>query len=92
MYLALPLYRRDSVDGRVPAAAGGGELAPNGKDAAAGSRAADSDAASASESDSEVEDGEARRPRGDVHARDGGATLHGIVRRTAKLADDRHDP
>ena len=90
VYLALPLYQRDSAGGRVPAVSGGGQ-APNGKDAAAGTRAADSDAASASESDSQGEDGEAGRAHGHDHARDGGVTLHGIVRRTAKLADDRRE-
>ena len=50
---------------------------------------ADRDAVSPSESDSEDEHGQPGGTQGHDQARDGGVTLHGVVRRTAKLADDR---
>ena len=104
MYLALPLYQRDLTDGRVPttaepatAGASDGAAQPaNGKPGQDGNsvagpavREAADGGASGSGSDSEDDrDGAAGR-RGSDGARDGGVTLHGVVRRTAKLADDR---
>ena len=53
--------------------------------------AADDDAASGSETDSKDDGngGAAGRAGAGDGPRDGGVTLHGVVRRTAKLADDR---
>jgi len=55
--------------------------------------AADDEAASGLETDSDDEDtGTAGRAGAGDGPRDGGVTLHGVVRRTAKLADDRRAP
>ena len=105
MYLALPLYQRDSAMGRVPAtdavtqrgSEGGAQRADGSTadigdhGAGPGLRDAADRAASGSETDSDDEGGAAGQAQTAEGARDGGVTLHGIVRRTAKLADDRCD-
>ena len=105
VYLALPLYQRDCTMGRVPTAVSATARVsdrgaqPNGAATQNGNAAANPapqdaacDASLGSETDSDEDDGIAGRAAGTGGVRDGGATLHGIVRRTAKLADDRRAP
>ena len=97
MYLALPLYQRDLANGRVPTAAdpAAATQAANGRPGRDGNgvtspelRHAADDDASGSETDTDGDDDGGIAGRADG-PRDGGVTLHGVVRRTAKLADDR---